>query len=54
MAPETEPTDEELQMVMREALDLALERQRVSDDWIRRKLAEEVARVKAMDGADTR
>ena len=50
MAPDTEPTDEELQTVMREALELALERKRISDDWMKRRLAEEVARVKAMDG----
>lgn len=50
MAPDTEPTDEELHVVMQEALDLALERKRLSDDRVRRRLAEEVARARAMDG----
>jgi hypothetical protein len=42
MAPDTEPTDEELQLVMREALDLALERKKMSDAWMRQQLIEQV------------
>jgi hypothetical protein len=42
MAPDSEPTDEELSVVMREALDLALTRKAVSDEWMRRQLAEAV------------
>jgi hypothetical protein len=42
MAPDSEPTDEELSVVMREALDLALARKAASDEWMRRQLAEAV------------
>lgn len=42
MAPNSEPTDEELSVVMREALDLALARKAVSDEWMRRQLADAV------------
>jgi hypothetical protein len=43
MAPDTEPTDEELELVMREARDLAIERGKVSDAWVAARL-EEAAR----------
>lgn len=43
MAPNTEPTDEELQLVMHEALLLVRERKMISDAWMRQRLAEEVA-----------
>ena len=39
MAPDADPTDEELAMVMREARDLALQRKAVSDEWMRKQLA---------------
>lgn len=42
MAPDTEPTDEELHLVMGEALNLALERKKSSDAWMRQRLMEEV------------
>jgi hypothetical protein len=43
MAPDTEPTDEELALVMREARDLAIERRALADAWIAARL-EEAAR----------
>jgi hypothetical protein len=49
LAPDTEPTDEELYEVMREALDLAMTRKQDSDIWMRRKLAEAVADARARD-----
>lgn len=42
MAPDAEPTDEELALVMREARDLAMARKADSDEWMRRQLAEAV------------
>lgn len=51
LAADTEPTDEELSEVMREARDLAMARKRESDAWMRRKLAEAVADARARDGA---
>lgn len=49
LAPDTEPTDEELSVVMREARDLALARKKESDMWMRHKLAEAVADARARD-----
>jgi hypothetical protein len=49
LAANTEPTDEELGEVMREARDLAMERKQQSDSWIRRMLAEAVADARARD-----
>lgn len=46
MAPDTEPTDEELHLVMGEALNLALERKKSSDAWMRQRLMEEVANAR--------
>jgi hypothetical protein len=43
MAPDTEPTDEELAIVMCEARDLAIQRRALSDAWIAARL-EEAAR----------
>ena len=51
MAVDTEPSDEELAIVMREARDLALLRKRVSDAWMRTTLAEVVAAAQAKDKA---
>jgi len=45
MAPDTDPTDEELHLVMSEALSLARERKIISDAWMRQRLADEVAVV---------
>ncbi len=47
MAPDTEPTDEELQLVMQEALAFAMERKRESERLIEQQLRESVAAVKA-------
>lgn len=46
MAPDTEPTDEELQLVMREVLNLALERKKSSDAWMLQRLTEEVQKAR--------
>jgi hypothetical protein len=43
MAPENEPTDEELALVMREARELAVQRRAKADAWIAARL-EEAAR----------
>ena len=40
MAPDTEPTDEELALVMREARDVAIARRAKADAWIATKLKE--------------
>jgi len=40
MAPETEPTDEELALVMREARDLAVQRRATADAWVAARLKE--------------
>jgi hypothetical protein len=40
MAPDTEPTDEELALVMREARDLALQRRATADAWVAARLKE--------------
>lgn len=40
MAPDTEPTDEELALVMREARDLAIQRRAKADAWIAARLEE--------------
>jgi hypothetical protein len=40
MAPDTEPTDEELALVMREARDVAIARRAQADAWISTKLKE--------------
>jgi hypothetical protein len=47
MAPDCEPTNEELSVVMREALELALVRKAASDEWMRRQLAEAVSEALA-------
>ena len=40
MAPDTEPTDEELAIVMCAAKDLAIQRRALSEAWIAARLAE--------------
>ena len=40
MAPDTEPTDEELALVMREARDLAVQRGSTADAWVAARLEE--------------
>lgn len=38
MAPDTEPTDEELAVVMREARDLAVQRRAAAEIWMQEQL----------------
>ncbi|HEY2408593.1 MAG TPA: hypothetical protein VGI10_21450 [Polyangiaceae bacterium] len=40
MAPDTDPTDEELALVMREAREVAVQRRAQVDAWIAARLAE--------------
>lgn len=40
MAPDTEPTDEELALVTREARDLAVQRRATADAWVTARLKE--------------
>jgi hypothetical protein len=40
MAPDTEPTDEELALVMREARELAIQRRATADAWVAARLKE--------------
>ncbi|MFO0757737.1 MAG: hypothetical protein U0359_14665 [Byssovorax sp.] len=47
MAPDNEPTDEELAVVMREALAVAMAREAASDEWMRQQLAEAVREAEA-------
>jgi len=47
MAPDTEPTDEELALVMRAARDAALQRKREAEQWLRERLEEALAATRA-------
>ncbi|NNJ28004.1 hypothetical protein [Alienimonas chondri] len=47
MAPDTEPTDEELHAVMVAARDAAVRREAISDAWTAARLAEAAAAVVA-------
>lgn len=49
MAADTDPTDEELVIFMREALDGALQRKVVSDAWMRDELLKAVSEAKERD-----
>ena len=40
MAPDTEPTDEELALVMREAREVAVQRRALADSWVAARLKE--------------
>jgi hypothetical protein len=51
LAANTEPTDDELSVVMSEALNVALVRKQEADNWMRRKLAEAVNDAQARDVA---
>lgn len=46
MAPNTDPTDEELQTVMRDALNSALDRKKSSDAWMKQQLIQEVEKAR--------
>ncbi len=39
MTADTDPTDEELAIVMREACELAMQRKAESDEWLRHQIA---------------
>jgi hypothetical protein len=54
MAPDTEPTDEELAVVMREARDLAMRRKALSDEWLQKQLDAAVREALARPRSDTR
>ena len=49
LAADTEPTDDELGEVMREARDLAMVRKQQSDVWMRSMLVQAVADARARD-----
>lgn len=53
MTADTDPTDEELAIVMREACELAMRRKAESDEWSRQQLAQAVqaARQRPRAGA---
>ncbi len=53
MTADTDPTDEELAIVMREACELAMQRKAQSDEWSRQQLAKAVreARERTRAGA---
>lgn len=51
LAADTEPTDEELAEVMREARDLALARKVESDAWMRAEMAKAVENARIRDAA---
>ncbi len=53
MAPDTEPTDEELATVMDAARDLALQRRALSDAWVAARLEEATQVVQEYLGART-
>lgn len=42
MTADTEPTDEELAIVMREARELAMQRKAESDEWLRQQIMQAV------------
>ena len=54
MAPDTEPTDEELAIVMRAARDAALARRAKSDEWMRQRLAEAVRKAHERSAASSK
>lgn len=47
MTADTDPTDEELAIVMREACELAMQRKAESDEWSRQQLAKAVREARA-------
>ncbi len=49
LTADTDPTDEELALVMREARDLAISRKQISDEWMRIQLAHAVAEAQVRD-----
>ena len=51
MAPDNEPTDEELSLVMHAALNAAMERKALSDEWMKRELERAVREAMARDHA---
>jgi hypothetical protein len=51
MVPDTNPTDEELHLVMRAALEVAMQRKKVSDAWMQQRLSEEVEKAQKHQNA---
>ncbi|MFI5299356.1 MAG: hypothetical protein ACHREM_14775 [Polyangiales bacterium] len=51
MAIGEEPTDEELELVMRDALAVAMARKAASDAWLREQIRQAVAAARASDRA---
>ena len=51
MVPDTNPTDEELHLVMRAALEVAMQRKKVSDAWMQQRLSEEVEKAQKPQNA---
>jgi hypothetical protein len=54
MAPDTEPTDEELAVVMRAARDAALERKKQAQAWLSEQLAKALADSRARSAPSNR
>lgn len=52
MTADTDPTDEELAIVMREACELAMRRKAESDEWSRQQLAKAVREALARPRAE--
>lgn len=52
MTADTDPTDEELAIVMREACELAMRRKAESDEWLRRQVAKAVHEARARPHAE--
>ena len=46
MAPDTEPTDEELATVMRAARDAAVVRKKRADEWLRTEIEKALAQIR--------
>lgn len=54
MTADTDPTDEELAIVMREACELAMQRKAQSDDWLRQQVAKAVCEARERSRAGVR
>jgi hypothetical protein len=54
MAPDTEPTDEELALVMREAREVAVQRRARADAWVAARLKEAAQFARENTVADLR
>lgn len=54
MTADTDPTDEELAIVMREACELAIRRKAESDEWLRQQVEKAVREARARLHAEAR